>query len=333
MSINNYALNLRKKLIEAHEPVVPEAFDGVTKDKVRLVLAQIDRASDNMVDAVFAMLDNRPSWFPKAPKGASFCDGATVAHIGAHIGILQRGRETKLDREGRDYWLKPLWEIGAVMKCYLDTNFGIFLDYVHKTKSPNNCYKLDPTFRSLFNWPPPYLEKQVYLWMTKDSLRKRLAEQARIRDILEQQLENKHKDLINLSADFYAKKFLEGFKVVYVDDSDGERIPEHYAKKLKEAGLEITLDDSMPDVLLHNPETEELWVIEAVTSDGEVDIHKQQSMIDFSLRHDKKGIGFTTSYPDWKTAAQRQAKMKNLASDSYLWIAEDPTRQFHIETY
>lgn len=33
-----------------------------------------------------------------------------------YIGILQRGGYTKLDREGRDYWLKPLWEIGALEK-------------------------------------------------------------------------------------------------------------------------------------------------------------------------------------------------------------------------
>ena len=333
MSINNYALDIRKKLAEAHEPVVPEAFNGVTKDKIRRVLHQIDRASDNMVDAVFAMLDDRPSWFPKAPESAAFCDGATVAHIGAHVGILQRGRETKLDREGRDYWLKPLWEIGAVVKCYLDAKNGVFLDNFHKTKSPNNCYKLEAQFRSILHMPSPHWEAQINQWKNEDAIRRRLAEQAKIGATFEQQVENKHKDLIKLSADFYAKKFLKGFNVVYVDDSDGDRIPEHYAKKLKEAGLEITLDDSMPDVLLHNPETNELWVIEAVTSDGEVDIHKQQSMIDFSLRHDKKGIGFTTSYPDWKTAAKRQAKMKNLASDSYLWIAEDPTRQFHIETY
>jgi hypothetical protein len=30
----------------------------------------------------------------------------------------------------------------------------------------------------------------------------------------------------------------------------------------------------MPDVLLWNPGTNELWVIEAATSDGEVDAHK-----------------------------------------------------------
>ena len=86
----------------------------------------------------------------------------------------------------------------------------------------------------------------------------------------------------------------------------------------------------MPDVLLWNPDTDQLWVIEAVTSDGEVDLHKKNSLVAFTERHHKASIGFTTAYPTWKKAAERQGKLKNLADDTWLWIQEDPSRNIYI---
>jgi len=93
----------------------------------------------------------------------------------------------------------------------------------------------------------------------------------------------------------YAPHFLAEFEVVYVDDSDGDRIDEEDRERLLHAGLELKLGDAMPDVLLHNPELQELWVIEAVTSDGEVDEHKVKGMVAFAKRHRKEGVGFTTA--------------------------------------
>ena len=62
-----------------------------------------------------------------------------------------------------------------------------------------------------------------------------------------------------------------------------------------------------------NKETDHLWVIEAVTSDGEVDIHKKESLEAFAKRNGKSGVGFTTTYLTWKAAAARQSSQKNLA--------------------
>ncbi|WP_315942001.1 BsuBI/PstI family type II restriction endonuclease, partial [Salmonella enterica] len=81
---------------------------------------------------------------------------------------------------------------------------------------------------------------------------------------------------------------------------------------------------------LWNRQNNSLWVIEAVTSDGEVDIHKMRSLQAFAIRNGKADIGFTTTYPTWKKAAERQSALKNLAGDSYMWILEDPSRNIQI---
>jgi hypothetical protein len=126
---------------------------------------------------------------------------------------------------------------------------------------------------------------------------------------------------------------LPGFEVLFVDAGDGDRIVKREKEAMAKAGLEIQLGDSMPDVLLWNKITDALWVVEAVTSDGEVDIHKVQSLAAFAHRHGKGRIGFTTAYASWREAAMRQGKHKNIAVGTKIWIQEDGAKQFSVETF
>jgi hypothetical protein len=98
---------LRAERLKSGTSAVPDSFQGVTKPRVKQVLDKLGLGNrpDN-VDAVYALLDDETlSWFPSAPEGTKFSDGASTAHVGCHVGILQRGGG-KLDREGRDYWIK-----------------------------------------------------------------------------------------------------------------------------------------------------------------------------------------------------------------------------------
>jgi hypothetical protein len=99
---------------------------------------------------------------------------------------------------------------------------------------------------------------------------------------------------------------------------------------LRQAGVEITLKDAMPDILLWNPATDWLWVIEAVTSDGEVDTHKFNQLTVLANRSGKAGVGFTTAYLTWRDAARRQSQYKNIAPNTYIWMTEDPSKQLHV---
>ena len=99
---------------------------------------------------------------------------------------------------------------------------------------------------------------------------------------------------------------------------------------MEAAGALLTLDDPMPDVLLWHPETDHLWVIEAVTSDGEVDAHKVAGMKRFAERCNKAGVGFTTTYRTWKEAATRQGAHRNVAVGTFIWIQADPAKQMLV---
>lgn len=332
MSIENTIIERRNANQRRGEQMLPVEYRGVSKTRITQVLSLIDRCTDNMVEAVFALLCDEPSWNATwQRRGYVFRDGATTAHIGSHVGILQRNGNLKLDREGRDYWLKPLWEIGAIEKVYFDSSQGSFLAGHPIAKSPNSAYRLSRSFIDILESGEGQWQLLINEWIDADRVRERLALQAAQADQTAMIVESAHSRLIRASRDVYAPRFLTGYNVIYIDDGDGDRITAEQQLALEAAGLTLTIEDAMPDVLLWNPQTNYLWVIEAVTSDGEVDIHKVNSLQRFATRNNKAGIGFTTTYLTWKSAAQRQSTVKNLAENSFLWIQEDPSRNLLVQ--
>lgn len=281
-----------------------------------------------MVDAIFALLDDEtPSFFSRAKTSMHFCDGASTQQIAEHIGALQRGG-TRLDREGRDYWIKPLRDIGAVEQVYLDPATGEFVLGHPVAKSPNSAYRLAATFRAILGAPEDQWQASLSDWIRADQVRVRLEQQARLAELARNAVDSRHRDLIEHCLNFYANEFLPGYEPIYVDDGDGDRITDSQQVALEGAGVSLGLGDAMPDVLLWNSVKDTLWVIEAVTSDGEVDLHKLRRLTELAERCGKRTIGFTTAYVTWKAAAARQSLHKNLPPGTYLWIMEDPTKHF-----
>ncbi len=332
MALHDNVSNLREERLKYNVSAIPNSLQGVTKEKIKQVLTRLDLGDNaDLIDGVFALLDNEtPSWFARPPEGATFSDGATTAHLACHIGILQRGN-WKLDREGRDYWIKPLRQLGGIEPLTLHE--GEFVAGHIKAKSPNSCYRLEEGLVSILRAPDDEWPNLLSEWARQDIARARREFQADAAEASRSLVQTGHGDLIKASVEVYVPRFLDGFLVLYVDDSDGDRVSDAERAKLKEAGIELTLEDAMPDVLLWNPETDWLWIIEAVTSDGEVDIHKVNQLNRLAERCGKAGVGFTTTYRTWKETASRQGAHKNIAVDTYIWIQADPAKQFLVESF
>ena len=64
-------------------------------------------------------------------------------------------------------------------------------------------------------------------------------------------------------------------------------------------------------------------MVDAITNDGEVDVERRDAIAAWAERHGWYVGGFVTAYQDWKYAAARQGRMKNIAVGTYMWIAED----------
>lgn len=325
---------MRKTMLEAGNDPVPTAYQGVSKQKIAKVLSKIALdGNTDLVDGVFALLDDiTPSWFSNAPNGATISSGASTAHLGCHIGILQRG-QSKLDREGRDYWIKPLRDLAGIEAVFLNANTCEFIPGHPVAKSPNSAYRLSDEFKAILQAEDGEWQKLLTAWIEKDSIRHRKEFQARLAEQSKAIVDTKHSDLINASVEHYSPNFLPGYEVIYIDDGDGDRITDDDRELLNRAGITLQLGDAMPDVLLWNSDLDSLWVIEAVTSDGEVDLHKTRQLQNLAKRCGKSGVGFTTTYRSWKDAASRQSIHKNLAISTYLWIQDDPSKHFLVESF
>ena len=307
-----------------------ETFQGVDRSKIRRVLQRLDlEGNSDLVDCVFALMDDEtPSWFARPPAGASISTGASVAHLASHIGILQRDK-TKLDREGRDYWIKPLRDLGGIEAVTLKDEEFIAGHII--AKSPNSAYRLEDKFANILRAPDGTWEGMLDEWAQADIARERMTFQAQMAELARKATDTGHAQLIKASVEHYASRFLSGYELLYVDDADGDRVSDAERKKMQEAGVDLALADAMPDAFFWHPETDWLWVIEAVTSDGEVDAHKVRQLSGLAKRYGKSGIGFTTTYRTWKEAAARQGRHKNIAHDTYVWIWDDPSRQFLVK--
>lgn len=332
MALNDDVLKLRADRTRAGRKPVPECFQGVTKERVQQVVAGIGLGTKaDLVDGVFALMDNEtPSWFPKAPDGAKFADGASTAHLACHIGILQRG-QNKLDREGRDYWIKTLRELGGIEAITLYE--GAFIAGHVIAKSPNSAYRLAEDFKTILRAPNDNWPAMLKTWASQDAARQRREFQAETAEASRLLVDTGHSDLIRASVKHYVPRFLPDFEVIYVDDGDGDRITADDRARLARAGIELKLGDAMPDVLLWNAKSSRLWVIEAVTSDGEVDLHKVNQLQALAKRSGKAGIDFTTTYRTWKDAAARQGAHGNIAVGTYIWIQADPAKQFKVDSF
>jgi hypothetical protein len=332
MALHDKVEALRAERMRGGAPAVPVSLQGVSKQRIREVLARIGlKDNADLVDGVFALLDNETaSWFPRPPDGAHFCDGATTAHLACHIGILQRGNG-KLDREGRDYWIKPLRELGGIEAITLVG--GEFVAGHVIAKSGNSCYRLDESLRAVLMASDAEWPRLLAAWASQDAARTRSEFQAQAAEAARQLVDTGHSDLIQASIAVYAARFLPGYQVIYVDDGDGDRITQEDRARFAGAGIELRLGDGMPDVLLWNPKTDRLWVIEAVTSDGEVDLHKVNQLNRVSERSGKAGIDFTTTYRTWKEAAARQGAHQNIAINTYIWIQADPAKHFLVRSF
>lgn len=333
MALEDRINQLRNEALAQGKNPVPASYQGVSKDRIANVLNRIDRNTPDKCDAVFALLDDQQdSWFTTAPQGIKFCDGATTSHIACHVGILQRGGR-KLDREGRDYWLKPLWELGAIEKVSFDSNSKQFINGHPVAKSSNSSYRLSEEFKMILKDSDKKLPTLLDEWIKKEKIRQRLNLQAELVKESRNRVDTKHSDLIRTCCTFYVPHFLSGYELLYIDEADGIRMSAAERDNFSRAGIDISIADSIPDVLLWNSVTDQLWAIEAVISDGEVDEHKVSSLIALSKRFGKAGIGFTTAYESWSAAARRQGKNKNIAPNTYLWIQEDPSKHLLVEAF
>jgi hypothetical protein len=301
----------QRRLAErVHEVLVALAQDTDLNPKAAVLLALSDDETGNLYGAL-------------AKEGLPFSAGAMTRHIFNAIRPML-GMSKSPDREQRDYWIYPLTEVGLVQRIYVATQKELKdgADLIREGhgigNSNNNAYRLDPEFVQLLSvsdadWPTALQE-----FIAGDEQRRLRAVQSWSADV-----SSSHTGLIHAAVEALLHTRLEGFELLLVDEGGEARTESKWSPKLAEYGLHLRRNDRWPDAILGNSGVCELWVVDAITNDGEVDIERRDAIAAWAERHGWYVGGFITAYLDWKYAAQRQGRMKNIAIGTYMWVAED----------
>jgi hypothetical protein len=295
--------------------------------RIKQILERLGLLTPEREETILALLDDEtPSDFRSlAEKGFTFASGATTRQILDYI-APRLGKE-RMDRELRDYIMLPLREVGILLKGYADTKKGRVVPHFWEPKSPNNVYMLNPEFRALLERSDIGFEDALHAWESATDERRHRIASAEAATFAS----GKDDRLVSVALAAYCPRFLPAYKVVFVDDADGQRIAPKWRDSVERLGLPLDLASRWPDIILNAPETNRCWIVDCVETDGEVDPVRHQEILE---AFESRGLtidGFTTVYRTARRFAERQSQVDNIAPDTYIWIAELGGGQFRKE--
>lgn len=135
----------------------------------------------------------------------------------------------------------------------------------------------------------------------------------------------KHNDLQKAIIDEFKPRFAPNSIGLYLGDTENKYLYQDVAG-LEKIGVEITLHDKLPDIILYDEEKDWIYFIEAVTSVGPIS-PKRVIEIDEITKGCKSGKIFVTAFPDGKTFKKFY---EELAWETEVWIAEKPDHLIHL---
>lgn len=273
--------------------------------------------------------------------------GDDLDGVGTAANVLRTGEGTATFTEATGFVEDPL-EIprlpedlrqrGSVRRMVTYTVFGqelpvgLLVVYgFHRTKSGNNAYVLSDSAMELLEVDESEWDERLADFVGSDPNRRlrRLQQRASAKVQAATGAAGKHAALIEAAVDALLQSRCKDFDLVFVDDADGNRIGEKWQVKLEAFDLMPDLSSRWPDAIL--VKGQEVWFVDAVTTDGEIDEVRKQDLERWVAQKGFTVAGHTTAYENWKRAGARQSTMKNLAVGSTFWIAEDGGKLFVVE--
>jgi len=82
----------------------------------------------------------------------------------------------------------------------------------------------------------------------------------------------------------------------------------------------------IPDVIVHDPNRNWIFLIDAVTSSGIIDVKRHKELNDL-FKCPGIGLIFVTAFPDGETLSKY---ISNIDWETEVWIAKSPTHIIHF---
>lgn len=304
-------------------------------ERIRELLDRFDMYTDARASVMLDLTDvDTPSDFGTLARRGGFrlADAMRTEQLMKRLSTRLGRPGGKVDREQRDYAIAPLRELGIAEKTYVlpvkewpKTGDELVIVGKHFSKSGNNSYRVTDEVRALLQAPNDEWASRLDAFVGADPRRRvRLLQKQAIDALGTSAGTDRHKALIRASVDALRTSRCQDFELVFIDDEDDQRVREEWRPRLEELNLMLDEEEGRyPDAILARESSRDVWFVDAVTSDGEIDEVRRMDLVEWLAERGWTAAGFTTSYETWTDAGKRQSKHKNLAIETTLWIAED----------
>jgi len=132
--------------------------------------------------------------------------------------------------------------------------------------------------------------------------------------------------LIGAIVEEFVPRFAPGAVLLYLGDA-GDKFVVDQRDALGELGVTIDEHGKMPDVIVHDPHRNCVFLIEAVTSHGPINAHRKDDLKQL-FRGCVAGLVFVTAFEDsagWKRFSSE------IAWETEVWLADSPSHIIHSD--
>lgn len=136
----------------------------------------------------------------------------------------------------------------------------------------------------------------------------------------------KHNQLQKAIIEEFAPRFAPESECLYVGDTIQKDMIRN-TERLSQLGLDITLHDKMPDVVLYREDKHWIYFIESVTSVGPMN-PKRITEIEAMTTNATAGKIYVTAFLDFATFKRFS---EQLAWETEVWIADMPDHMIHLD--
>ena len=137
--------------------------------------------------------------------------------------------------------------------------------------------------------------------------------------------QGKHNELQKAIIEEFAPRFAPGSRCLYVGDTTNRSLllDEEYLDGL---GIQLSVNNKLPDIVLYSTEKKWLYFIEAVTSSGPISPARKNELDTMTL-DTSVGIIYVTAFSDFRSFNKFSGQ---IAWDTEVWIAAAPDHMIHL---
>lgn len=131
--------------------------------------------------------------------------------------------------------------------------------------------------------------------------------------------------LIKSMVEDFCGYFVPGGEVLYIGDADA-KLAVFEEDRLAELGVTVEHHGKLPDLIVYQPSTNWLFLMEAASSHGPVDA-KRHGELSKLFAGSSAGLVYVSCFPDRATMRRFLA---DLAWETEVWNAAEPTHMIHL---